>query len=141
MRLYFIVLLLLMMLPGFTCVNCLSEDEIRVDLAKAYELVAGAEAAGADVTDLVSKLDEAAQVSLDGSESDLQRAEQLIVSVESTVLEVQLSGEERIRTRLIVTTIVLISIASIAAAVWLRGSGWFWRLWLRVYGGWSVEKL
>jgi hypothetical protein len=140
-RLYLILLLILAVFSGLTCVEGLSEEEIRIDLANAFELVAGAEAAGADVSDLVLKLDEAARIASGGSDADLQQAEQLIGYVESNILEAQLGGEERIRTRYIVTIIVLISVASIAAAVWLRGSGWFWRLWLRVYGRWRVEKL
>jgi hypothetical protein len=103
--------------------------------------VAGAEAAGGNVTGLVWRLNEAARLIDFGGVDDVSKAEGIIGEVVSAAPLVQSSGAERITNRYLVTGVVLVVLAAAGVAVWFRGSRWVWGAWLRARGGWRVERV
>ncbi len=120
--------------------SAVSVDDARSRLARAYEAVAAAEAAGGNVTVLAWRLNEAASLIDAGGDAKLEDAGRIIDEVLAAAPSVQAAGEERIMTRYIVTGIALVILAAAGVLVWFRGSRWYWGAWLRVKHGWRVER-
>jgi hypothetical protein len=132
--------LLVLLMSSYGSVRGLTEEDVRGDLVKAYDAVSRAEVAGADVHVLILMLDEAARMIPGASGSVLEQADQIISSVQTQAPVAQIQGEQRLTNRFIFVALALIILSVLAVAVWFKGSGWFWGLWLKSHSGWRVEK-
>jgi len=133
-------LLLIVVLSSIHPVAALTEDDVRAELATAYEAIAKAEAAGGSVAGLATQLDNVAR-KLPGAPPDLLVTDKSIldaVLAEASSAEAQ--GKQRTTNRLIVVGAALAVIAALGVVVWMSGSKWFWGAWLRAHNGWRVER-
>jgi hypothetical protein len=134
------VLLLIVVLSSVPSVAALTEDDVRAELATAYEAVARAEAAGGYVAGMASQLDDVARKLPGASPDSLAMYKSMVDSVLAEASSSEVQGSQRITNRLIVVGVVLVVIAALGVAVWTRGSKWFWGAWLRSHGGWRIER-
>jgi len=122
-------------------VGAVTVEEARTNLARAYVVVSGAEAAGGNVTALAWRLNEAAALINAGGGDNLAKADGVINEVLAAAPQVQSAGAERITNRYIATGVVLVVLVVVGVAVWLRGSRWYWGAWVRAKRGWRVERV
>jgi hypothetical protein len=121
-------------------IAALTEEDVRAELATAYEAVARAEAAGGFVAGMVSQLDDVARKLPGASPDSLVVYKSMVDAVLSEAPGVEAQGRQRITNRFIVVGVALAIIVALGVTVWTCGSLWFWEAWLRSHDGWRVER-
>ena len=121
-------------------VGAITRDEARAELAKAFVGVQRAERAYGYVAGLVEKLNTATRLLDVGGDDNVAQAAALISNVLALTPSVESLGNQAELTRLVLTGVSLVILGAAALLVWRYGSRVYWGLWLRVRGGWRVER-
>jgi len=115
------------------------EDELRSDIAAAFEIVTKAERGGVDVETLVEDLNAALRLIEDGRAANLDLAETKIAAIiaSAPTLAGKISSITMFRWLKTVFIITLLAAAIITAKRY--GPKAFWTLWLRAMRDWTVH--
>jgi len=107
--------------------------------AEVFTAITEAEEAGGDVSELVEGLDRALALMRSGDPADEYAAEGLLNDLLVEAEAVRAAGARRETYEAAVAVAKTVVLLGAAAAVWLRGDGWFWRLWRRSKAGYVAE--
>jgi hypothetical protein len=121
-------------------VGAVTQDEARTDLARAFVGVHRAERSFAYVGDLVDKLNTAAHLLDAGGDNNVAQASVLISDVLASTPSRESVGSQTQTMRLAIRGVLLAVLAVSALLVWFYGSRVYYGLWLRMRGGWRVER-
>ncbi|MCW3989026.1 MAG: hypothetical protein NWE88_02995 [Candidatus Bathyarchaeota archaeon] len=115
------------------------EDELRSDIAAAFEIVTKAERGGVDVETLVEDLNAALRIIEDGRATNLDLAETKIDAIiaSAPTLAGKIASIAMFRWLKTVFTITLLSATAIIAKRY--GPKAFWTLWLKAMRDWTVH--
>jgi hypothetical protein len=133
--------LLVLVLLSVPSAGALTEDDVRDDLARAYESVVRAEAAGGYVAGMVSQLDDVARKLPDATPASLEAYNTMIDAVMVEAASAEVAGRQSGTIRLYEVVTVVMIIVVLGVLFWSRGSRWFWGAWLQAHRGWKVERI
>jgi len=115
------------------------EDELRSDLAAAFEIVSRAEHGGAQVKDLVEELNIALVLIESGRTADLHIAETKIDAIIASASTLETTATTIILFQRLKTAFILGLLIASAIIAKRYGPKVFWTMWLRVMRGWTVH--
>jgi len=115
------------------------EDELRSDIAAAFEIVSKAERGGVDIENLVEELNDALGLIEDGRVPRLDLAETKIDAIitSAPILDGKIASITMLRWLKTVFIITLLAASAIIAKRY--GPKAFWTLWLRAMRDWTVH--
>lgn len=133
MRLLPILLVFTLLIPSA------SAQVLETERITAFQAIISAEDAGADVSSLVSKYDEALRLIDTGDLENISTANLYFTQIisEAAILESEAIQQGNIDAAIAIGKVVVLVAA--AVVVWMRGDQWFWRLWRRTRRGYMVE--
>jgi hypothetical protein len=135
-----LILIFVLLATIVTPVKGVSLDVVRSELVRAFVEVQKAEQDGADVSLLAPKLEAAAVLLNEGGEDNISRALALILEVRIAVPTAVTLGNQYAYNRSIITIISVATLGILGALILVYGSKFYWGLWLRIRGGWRVER-
>ncbi len=132
------LILLLLVSMVVTPVVCAQVDLDTLS-GQAFTAIVAAEDAGGEVDELLVRLNTALDLIGEGSDENLTSARSILDELLVDVEAIRVAGVQEGNWNAGVAIVKVVVLVSLAAAVWLRGDEYFWRLWRRTKEGYILE--
>jgi len=114
-------------------------SQVTDDSIEAFKAILAAENAGADVSGLVSRFNEALGLAQEGNSESLLEAQEIFDEIMAQAADLQGEAARQGNLNAAIAVVKVVVLIVVAGVVWVKGDEWFWRLWLRTKKGYVLE--
>ena len=119
-------------------VMSIAYSQVMDESIEAFKAILAAENAGADVSGLVSRFNQALSLAQKGNSESLLEAQEIFDEIMAQAADLQGEAARQGNLNSAIAVVKVVVLLVVAGVVWVKGDEWFWRLWLQTERGYVL---